>query len=71
MDEEMKEELNTDLHQALDLLEYVHAAIWTHFDPTGEHGARGQPKDVKAVMKKIRGMLDKHGMTMEGFKVGE
>jgi hypothetical protein len=63
--------MEEDLKEALDLLEYVHACIWTHFDPGMDQGAKKQPKEIKALLKQIRAELAKHGIVMDGFRRGQ
>lgn len=57
-----------ELEQVLDLLEDVHVAIWLHFDPEGNLGDKGQPKEMRKLLLKIRAYCRSHGKVMEGWK---
>lgn len=63
--------MDKDLKEALDLLQHAHAVIWLHFDPEMDQGAKKQPKAVKALLKRIRAELAKHGVVFEGFRRGQ
>jgi phage terminase large subunit GpA-like protein len=63
--------MDENLKEALDLLLYAHAVIWTHFDPGMDQGDKKQPKEIKALLKQIRAELEKHGMDMEGTVRGQ
>lgn len=63
--------MDKDLKEALDMLETMHMAVWTHFDPTMQRGAKDQPKAIRGDMKRLRAVLAKHGIVMQGFRRGE
>lgn len=63
--------MNKDLKEALDMLLHVHAVVWMHLDPGMDQGAKQQPKEIKAVLKRARAVLKKNGMDMEGRIRGE
>lgn len=69
---EMKEELGEATYEALKAMEYVHAAVWMHFDPEAKLGDRKQPAEVKKALREIPKAFERFGLCLEGFeKEGE
>lgn len=66
--EHLKDELGEDLWEALDELAYVHAVVWTEFDPTMQRGDKDQPADIKEALKRIRDLFKRRGLCIEGFE---
>lgn len=44
----------TDLEIALEALQALHAAVWTHFDPGMDQGDKKQPKEIKEALTAAR-----------------
>jgi hypothetical protein len=60
--------MNKDLKEALQMLEWVHASIWTYFDPGMDRGAKDQPKEIKEILKRMRQYAKTHGYTFDGWR---
>ena len=60
--------MDDDLKEALDELQALHAAVWTHFDPTMEHDDEKHPPEIRKALTEARKFARKHGYVFEGWE---
>jgi hypothetical protein len=64
----MEAELGEEAYKALFLLEWLHATVWTHFDPGMDRGDKDQPVEIKNVLREVPKLFERFGLCIEGFE---
>ena len=59
--------MDKKLNRALQELEGLHAAVWDHFDPSGQRGEKDQPKEIKEALKEARKFAKEQGHPFDSF----